>query len=399
MNDNNTSDLDSLWNVRSESQREGRARTEHLRVLLRHSIYVLLGNLAGSVTLAVGLWTTARHSLLVTWMLLMIVFNGARWLAGRRFPTGFIGEAETRRWEKRFLASVAVSGILWGAAGGLFYVPDQPEHGLFLALLVVGMCAAATASLSYHRIAFPVFFLPAITPITLHLIADEKLAANAIGFVIPFYFTLLYLLSREIYRTAHESILGRINSHYQAMFDHLTGVANRRGFEEAMDREWYRAMRDKHALSLVIADIDNFKRCNDTHGHEAGDQVLKSVAALLEQHIRRGADLVARIGGEEFAIILPDTDLNATLALAEGIRLSEPKMANSEHKGMPEVTMSFGVSSLVPDSTLDAGLLFSRADAAVYEAKKKGKDRVESMNAQKPLPADSGKTANLQDGI
>jgi two-component system chemotaxis family response regulator WspR len=131
------------------------------------------------------------------------------------------------------------------------------------------------------------------------------------------------------------------------MFDHLTGVANRRVFEEAMDREWYRAMRDKHTLSLVIADIDNFKRCNDNHGHEAGDQVLKSVAALLERHIRRGADLVTRIGGEEFAIILQDTDLNA--APAEGIRLSVPKLANSEHEGIPVVTMSFGASSLAPD--------------------------------------------------
>jgi two-component system chemotaxis family response regulator WspR len=148
-----------------------------------------------------------------------------------------------------------------------------------------------------------------------------------------------------------------------------------------MDREWYRAMRDKHVLSLVIADIDNFKLCNDTHGHEAGDLVLKSVAALLERHIRRGADLVARIGGEEFAIILPDTDLTGALALAESIRVDLRKLANSYHREIPQVTMSFGVSSLVPDSSLDAGLLFSRADAAVYKAKRKGKDRVETMDA------------------
>jgi diguanylate cyclase (GGDEF)-like protein len=244
------------------------------------------------------------------------------------------------------------------------------------------MCAAATASLSYHRIAYPVFLLPAITPITLHLMSDDKLSANAIGFVIPFYFTLLYLLSREIYQTVHESILGRINSQYQAMFDHLTGVANRRAFEAAMDREWYRAMRNKRVLSLVIADIDDFKLCNDTHGHAAGDLVLEAVAALLERHVRRGADLVARIGGEEFAIILPDTDLNGAVALAESIRVGVRKVANSYHKEIPEVTMSFGVSSQVPDPSLDAGLLFSRADAAVYQAKGKGKDRVETMDAQ-----------------
>ncbi|MGB5729109.1 MAG: hypothetical protein WBM52_18050, partial [Thiogranum sp.] len=156
MNDSETSDLDSLWIVRSESQREVRARSEHLRVSLRHSIFVFLGNLAGSVTLIVGLWGTAQRSLLIIWMLVIIVFNVARQLVWRRFPTGFIGEAETHRWEMRFMASVAISGVLWGVAGGLFYVADQPEQGLFLGLLIVGMCAAATASLSYHRIAYPV---------------------------------------------------------------------------------------------------------------------------------------------------------------------------------------------------------------------------------------------------
>jgi len=103
---------------------------------------------------------------------------------------------------------------------------------------------------------------------------------------------------------------------------------------------------------------------------------------LLERHIRRGADLVARIGGEEFAIILPDTDLNGALALAESIRVSMRKLANSDHKEIPEMTMSFGVSSLVPAGSLNAGLLFSRADAALYNAKRKGKDRVETMDAQ-----------------
>jgi diguanylate cyclase (GGDEF)-like protein len=312
----------------------------------------------------------------------MIVFNAARWIAGRRFPTGFISEAETRRWERRFVASVAISGVLWGAAGSLFYVPDQPEHGLFLALLIIGMCAAATASLSYHRFAYLVFLLPAITPITLHLMSDDKLTANVIGFVIPFYFTLLYLLSREIYHTAHELILGRINSQYQAMFDHLTGVANRRAFEEAIDREWYRAMRDKRVLSLVMADIDNFKLCNDTHGHAAGDRVLKAVAALLETRIRRGADLVARIGGEEFAIVMPDTDLNGAVALAESIRVGVRELGSTHKDAIPEVTMSVGISSLIPDSSLDTRLLFNSADAALYQAKRKGKDRVETMDAQ-----------------
>ncbi len=384
LNDSKTADLDPLLQVRSESQREVRARGEHLRVLLCHAPFVFLGNVAGSVTLAVGLWSTAPRRLLITWLVFMIASSIARQLIWRRFPSGFIGAEEMRRWEMWFIASVALSGVLWGAAGGLFYATDEPEQALFLALMIIGMCAAATASLSYHRIAYPLFIVPAIMPIMLHLISDDIMTANAVGIVMPFYFTLLYLLSREIYRTAHESILARISSQYQAMFDHLTGVANRRGFEDALEREWSRAMRDRRALSLVIADIDDFKRYNDTHGHEMGDCVLKSVAAVLEQHIRRGADLVARIGGEEFAIILPDTDTKGVVALAENIRTGLQTLSTGDCRDITPVTMSFGASCVVPDGSLNAQLLFSRADAAAYKAKRAGKDRVEILNVEAP---------------
>jgi two-component system chemotaxis family response regulator WspR len=102
----------------------------------------------------------------------------------------------------------------------------------------------------------------------------------------------------------------------------------------------------------------------------------------LQRRIRRGADLVSRIGGEEFAIILPDTDANGALVLAENIRIGVRTLAKKHRNEIPEVRMSFGVASLVPENSLDAELLFSRADAALYQAKRKGKDRVETMDAQ-----------------
>ncbi len=341
-----------------------------------------MGNIAGGITLAVGLWATAPQDQLITWLVVMILFNFARWIAGRRFPKELITDVETRQWERRFLISVVFSGALWGSAGSLFYVQDPPEQGLFLALLIIGMSAAATASLSYHRIAYPAFILPAITPIALCLMSDEKVTAKAIGYVLPFYFTLLYLLSREVYKTTHESILARIDSQYQAMLDHLTGVANRRAFEEAMHREWFRAMRNERALSLIIADIDNFKHCNDRHGHAVGDQVLKAVSEVLESRIQRGADLVARIGGEEFSIVLPETDLDDAIALAESIRVDVDMLSSSYPNAIPKVTISLGVASLLPDNSTNEESLFELADSALYRAKTKGKNRVESMIVQ-----------------
>lgn len=378
MTDSDSTTLSSLLHARSETQREIHARAEHLRILSRHSIFVFLGNLAGSLTLGIGLSGTAESRMLYTWVAVMILFNLARWVIGRRFPKTTVSEAETIRWEKGFVVSVAISGSLWGSAGIMFYLPDSPEHGLFLALVIIGMCAATTASLSFHRIAYPVFLIPAITPITLNLMSDSSLAANTIGYILPFYFVLMFLLSREIYQTAHQSILGRINSQHLAMFDYLTGVANRRTFEETLNREWYRAMRDKQTLSLIITDIDDFKRCNDRYGHAIGDQVLQAAAKFFERRTRRGTDLVARIGGEEFAIILPDTDLEGAAMLAENIRKGMRDLPDRYYTEIPQFTLSLGVSGLVPSESQDVSLLFRSADKAVYLAKEKGKNRVET---------------------
>ncbi len=381
MSESDAGNTDHLWHVQSEPHIEVCARTEHLRILLHHSVFVLLGNLAATVTLIVGLWNSADRELLVAWTLLMVVFNVLRWVVGTRFPDGSIDEVVLNRWDRRFSFSAALSGVLWGAAGILFYASGQPEYGLFLALLVIGMCAAAAASLSYHRVAYPLFFIPAILPIAVQLMADEKLTANAVGFVLPFYFTLMYFLSRKIYQTAHESILARLNSQQLALLDYLTGVANRRAFEDTLEREWYRAMRDKIPVSLVIADIDNFKLLNDSYGHSTGDQILKKVAMILERRIRRGADLVARIGGEEFAFVLPDTNSENAVVLAESIRADLQKLAIGDRYTTSKITMSFGVTSMVPDSRLEVRKLFTLADAALYKAKRKGKDRVEVVTA------------------
>ena len=271
------------------------------------------------------------------------------------------------------------SGCIWGFAGGYFFIPGEPGHNFFLAVLLVSMSAAAATSLSYHRIAYPAFFLPAMTPITLLLLLETGAAEKAVGMVASFYFLMLYLLSRHIYEAAHISIVARINSQHLAYYDPLTGVANRRAFEEILKKEWLRALRSQQPLSLIITDIDDFKRYNDTYGHSAGDEVLKAVSQMIEGRIRRGTDLVARIGGEEFAVILPETDLAGAQALTEQI-LHHCRLLRSDfdrHHDAP--TLSAGVSVCTPDEKNDVETLFERADSALYEAKRGGKNRAVSL--------------------
>ena len=166
--------------------------------------------------------------------------------------------------------------------------------------------------------------------------------------------------------------------HLLSTQDGLTGVANRRHFDEALEREWRRASRSERPLSLLLLDVDYFKFFNDTAGHQAGDDCLREVARTLAASLQRASDLVARYGGEEFAVLLPETDAESALQLAELLR-QRIETLHIPHEGSPlaNVTASIGVATAVP-SRDGAGSeeLVRWADVALYEAKRSGRNRV-----------------------
>jgi diguanylate cyclase (GGDEF)-like protein len=163
-----------------------------------------------------------------------------------------------------------------------------------------------------------------------------------------------------------------------ANLDGLTQVANRRRFDQILQQEWLRLRREKLPISLILADIDYFKLYNDTYGHLAGDDCLKQIAQTINQTLKRPADLVARYGGEEFVVILPNTSLPGALQVAEKIREAIYNLQLS-HEKSPEksvVTLSLGVSSLIPLVDEKPQILIKRADQALYKAKNKGRNIV-----------------------
>ncbi len=150
--------------------------------------------------------------------------------------------------------------------------------------------------------------------------------------------------------------------------DGLTGVSNRRHFDDTLAREWRRAMRSAAPLSVLMVDVDHFKAFNDEHGHQAGDEILRNVAHMLRDAVHRAADLVARYGGEEFVVLLPETNEPDARALAESLRASIAETP---------VTVSIGVATLVPERDRNACEELVRiADAALYEAKRAGRNCV-----------------------
>ncbi|WP_261985192.1 diguanylate cyclase [Pseudomonas arsenicoxydans] len=163
-----------------------------------------------------------------------------------------------------------------------------------------------------------------------------------------------------------------------ALMDGLTGVANRRKFNEDILADWRQCFREQKPLSLILVDVDYFKRYNDRYGHQAGDDCLKSVAQTLSETVRRPYDLVARYGGEEFACVLPNTVLSGAVEIAERMQESV-RTLGIEHSASDVdrvLTISLGVATLTPTGELGFEALIEAADKQLYEAKNAGRARV-----------------------
>jgi diguanylate cyclase (GGDEF)-like protein/PAS domain S-box-containing protein len=155
--------------------------------------------------------------------------------------------------------------------------------------------------------------------------------------------------------------------------DGLTGLANRRCFDDTLRGEWQRALRQKTPLSLLMVDVDNFKLFNDTHGHLGGDECLKRIASTVASEMRAN-DLVARYGGEEFAVILPNQALKGAAIVAERVRRRVELLKGSD--AAKHVTVSIGAATALASNSNTAAELVATADAALYRAKHMGRNRI-----------------------
>jgi len=193
---------------------------------------------------------------------------------------------------------------------------------------------------------------------------------------------------------AHQLNQNNLHLKELAYSDDLTKVANRRYFDQYLAQEWRRMAREKQPLSLILIDIDCFKKFNDTFGHVAGDHCLQKIAHAIGAALNRPGDLVARYGGEEFVIVLPNTHLSGATYLAERVRsqIENLQIQAAPHAPSSYVTMSAGVATMVPEASRLPIQLVADADNLLYQAKKQGRDRVVShlLVAQpvtrKPLP-------------
>ncbi len=354
----------------------------------------------------------APHTL--WWWLALLAVLAVRWWVAQADAEG-LGLRHGPPW--LLYLTLFASGLLWGLAP-LVVIHRADDMLLFTAVLLAsGVALSAFGSLSVSVAAVVAMVLPiALANLTM-IAVTHTTAYHALGVALLLLYTHQAVVMTQSRRVLANQIRLRVeNSLLAAQLamqaekttaelerrmdverilrasrdkaerlsgtDSLTDIANRRYFDRRLKQEISRAFRERSAISLVLCDIDFFKQYNDTYGHQQGDECLKDFARVLAGFCRRGGDLAARTGGEEFALILPNTDHGAALRLAEHARAAFDGLAiahaGSAVKG--NATASFGVSTLTPNDLEAGDALIRRADQALYLAKSGGRNQVVSEN-------------------
>jgi diguanylate cyclase (GGDEF)-like protein len=288
--------------------------------------------------------------------------------------------------QRRFLRVLTVyAGLYMLVAAYINHVESDTEFGhwpdllvdlpfLFLALAAAGSPRFPVPAVSRRFALVVKAGSPLMIPVTL-LTVSALLVSHDVPLVLTgaFFATAGYGVRSVLVQLRSYDEQDRLT--HLSHNDALTGVANRRLFDEVLQREVLRAQRDRTPLALLMIDIDHFKLLNDHLGHPVGDVRLRSVASALQACARSGSDLVARYGGEEFAVILPRTEVSQSVPLAERMRGAVEDMHLASPAPSGRVTVSIGLAQLMPGSA-DAQALIDGADRALYEAKRGGRNRV-----------------------
>lgn len=281
-----------------------------------------------------------------------------------------------------FYLSVVMTALIWGVMFALVTLMKE-EHAaqLIMILCVCGLGAGGVVAYIPDRRLSLAFNAAIILPVILTMLVNRSDAALLIMFcAFSIYMVMITIKGNGEYWNALENEhlleVKSLELAHLSNTDALTGLYNRRYFNDALELEWKRSGRDKSPISLLIMDIDYFKRINDTYGHQAGDEFLKKLAGTLSSVFKRDTDVVARYGGEEFIILLQGMDIGPARRLAENTIQAVAAMTIDYQGEKIGTTISVGVNSCVPDSKTKSDSFILAADQALYAAKALGRNRV-----------------------
>ncbi|MGD9390464.1 MAG: diguanylate cyclase [Thioalkalispiraceae bacterium] len=354
-------------------------RAEQVRLLHHQGFTIQFLGIITALICVTLLWKVADHFMLLIWLLVMVVISLIRLSFTVKFIKSTLSEQDIiDKWGTGYVLGTLVSGITWGMLA-FFYDPTWPApYQVILFVVYTGITAGAFNTNTPLFIAFPAFYLPPVACLMVVMLKQRGEGFHELAALFMIYIILMYLSAIKFHNRLAKSLQIRFENEQLADMDELTGLYNRRSMDKYLASEWNRHYRSQKPLSLLFIDIDFFKQYNDTHGHAGGDQCLVEVSQLLKNNVQRSSDMVARFGGEEFAVILPETGEADAMQVAEKIHsgLTQLQIPHESSPVAAHVTMSVGVATMVPEQTDNSNLLLKMADEALYQAKNTGRDRV-----------------------
>jgi diguanylate cyclase (GGDEF)-like protein len=352
---------------------------DKLRLLYHQSFPALFVSALVAFLVCLMLWGEVAPFVLMAWAAVILVCSLARlWLFLAYFRAEPSGE-NLLAWERPYAITLMLSSLTWGLGAVMVMPVSSALHQVVMMYVMIGLAGGAVSTYSSYRYMAIGSMLSVLLPPTLWMLFQGgvipiSMAITAIVYIVA------SLRSTDVIATAlhrnfqlkHELEMARAASEQQARTDALTGLNNRRAlFEQGAQMLSY-CQRQGEPLSAVLLDVDYFKLINDTYGHAVGDAALQHLAHLLQSTLRK-SDVCGRIGGEEFAILLPDTSVESACVLAEKLRRSVMESPLAHKEITHPMTASFGVSS---DGNGELDGLIHRADIALYRAKAQGRNRV-----------------------
>ena len=361
---------------------------EHVTRLKKHNIQSFWIHMALAFILLISLVSANTGSTreLLVWLGILTIVGFIRLSHNSsEIKPDTIDPSSAKRWVSKYILLTSIMSSLWGLAG-IFLFSKEPVVQTTLLILLIAVLISTIPLLLASKAAFFAQFISILAPLTFNMSYNfndhEHLMVSvcliALASTIIFASSYLNQVITQLQKT-------QLALQTQADTDQLTKLANRRAFDTNFKKEWRRSTREKKAIGLLIIDVDDFKLYNDTLGHFSGDECLKKIATAIQDNARRPGDIAARIGGEEFAILLPDTEIEGASKVAQRLQQSIERLdIKHPKKDNINLTVSIGVSSCMPvqpndnqqADTIFPAMLIKSADHAMYQAKRNGKNAI-----------------------
>ncbi|WP_460136429.1 GGDEF domain-containing protein [Pseudomonas sp. S1_E04] len=357
---------------------EEQVRTDRLHQLFRQSFAAIFGSYLAAAMLCWLCWDRFDHRIMQVWLVLLALSSLLRvkmFMDWFRCPGG---ERTPDRWERRYWITLTLSAGIWGFGALALMPPDDRLSQALIILFVVGMSVSAVSCYSAYRYMTLASMGLVLLPCTVWLLFQPSSMQLGVALAVLVFSTFVVSATRKLsdalekaFRLTRQMERAHNISTRAAQTDELTGLMNRRAFFEHAQQLYTQCRHNQQPLCALMMDMDHFKQINDTYGHQAGDQVLRQIGGVISASFRK-ADVYGRLGGEEFAVLLPNTSLETALAIAEQLVKAISGLAADPVHGL---SASLGVASThAVDQDLHG--LMNTADKALYRAKALGRNQV-----------------------